>query len=227
MKEPVLIETQNASIDTLSVTIRSLHVNSKQMTLAVFRQLPVVPVYRYDGTLVPLERWGLVRYEIKNEGSLWLVASHAGVLYRGNVWGFRYDFTDEELRYKKARIARLQNEFVEYKRWESSVLQYQADMESYNNQRRELEAICPIKPSRGSVNFGEMFQWVNERSPKCPQAVLERDFSDHRILYQWTVGLSQEYEEGIAGNGEDLKVMEAANRSYKELMALPQLFIAV
>ena len=48
MKEPVLIETQNASIDTLSVTIRSLHVNSKQMTLAVFRQLPVVPVYRYD-----------------------------------------------------------------------------------------------------------------------------------------------------------------------------------
>ena len=40
-------------------------------------------------------------------------------------------------------------------------------------------------------------------------------------------GLSQEYEEGIAGNGEDLKVMEAANRSYKELMALPQLFIAV
>lgn len=227
MKEPVLIETQNASIDTLSVTIRSLHVNSKQMTLAVFRQLPVVPVYHDDGTLVPLERWGLVRYEIKDEGSLWLVASHAGALYRGNVWGFQYDFTDKYLKGHKARIARLQNEFVEYKQWESSVLQYLAAMESYNNQRRELEDACPIERSENYLTRIDREDWIWNKMPGRPKCVLEIDLNNNRIFHQWTVGLSQEYEEVIAGNGEDLKAMETANRSYKELMALPQLFIAV
>lgn len=36
----VEIETKRASLDTMSVTIQALHVSGKQMTLAVFRQLP-------------------------------------------------------------------------------------------------------------------------------------------------------------------------------------------
>ena len=34
------IETKNASLDTLAVTILALHVSGKQMTQAVFKQLP-------------------------------------------------------------------------------------------------------------------------------------------------------------------------------------------
>lgn len=41
MNKPIIeLESRAASIDTVSVTIKTLHVNKKQMTLAVFRQLP-------------------------------------------------------------------------------------------------------------------------------------------------------------------------------------------
>jgi hypothetical protein len=70
------VEARNASLDTLAVTIQSLHVSGKQMTLAVFRQLPVGRE-REDSEL-----WGVVRYAIKDEGDVWLVFSHDGVLLR-------------------------------------------------------------------------------------------------------------------------------------------------
>jgi hypothetical protein len=60
----------------LAVTIRALHVNGKQMTLAVFRQLPIRKEQE-DSVL-----WGTVRYGIKDEGDLWLVFSHEGKLFR-------------------------------------------------------------------------------------------------------------------------------------------------
>ena len=70
------IETKNASLDTLAVTIRALHVSGKQMTLAVFRQLPTAS--EREGSSL----WGVVRYTIKEEGELWLVFSHEGQLCR-------------------------------------------------------------------------------------------------------------------------------------------------
>ncbi len=70
------VETKNASLDTMAVTIKTLHVSGKQMTLAVFRQLPNARE-REDSEL-----WGVVRYAIKGEGDLWLVFSHDGTLRR-------------------------------------------------------------------------------------------------------------------------------------------------
>src|SRR5512139_4296091 len=70
------IETRNASISTLSVTIQALHVSGKQMTLAVFRQLPI------RAETDDSELWGIVRYAIKDEGDLWLVFSKDGKLFR-------------------------------------------------------------------------------------------------------------------------------------------------
>ena len=70
------IETKNASLDTLAVTIKTLHVNGKQMTLAVFRQLPIKNEDKNS------ELWGIVRYFIKDSGDIWLVFSDNGVLYR-------------------------------------------------------------------------------------------------------------------------------------------------
>ena len=77
-----IVETATASIDTLSVTVRALHVNSKQMTLAVFRQLPQTQLYNDDGTLVPLKHWGIVRYAIRDEADLWVVAEGSDILWR-------------------------------------------------------------------------------------------------------------------------------------------------
>ena len=76
------IETKKASLDTLAVTIQALHVNGKQMTLAVFRQLPVMNIYEQDGSLKSVTLWGIVRYTIKDEGQLWVVCDSGGVLYR-------------------------------------------------------------------------------------------------------------------------------------------------
>lgn len=51
---------KDASVKSLCVTIQCLAVNGKQMTLAVFRQLPVAgAVDHYDGNLVPdMKLWG-------------------------------------------------------------------------------------------------------------------------------------------------------------------------
>lgn len=70
------IETKTASLETFSVTIRALHVNGKQMTLAVFRQLPERPEGKDD------QPWGIVRYAIKDAGDVWLVYSSDSRLYR-------------------------------------------------------------------------------------------------------------------------------------------------
>lgn len=83
------IETKSASLSTLAVTIRALHVNGKQMTLAVFRQLPLVgltmPSGERDGSL---NWWGLVHYVLPgDEGPIdrWMVVERGGVLFRAAV----------------------------------------------------------------------------------------------------------------------------------------------
>ena len=83
----IAVEVQHASLDTLSVTIRALHVKGKQMTLAVFRQLPIEKERETD------QLWGIVRYSIKDEGDLWLVFSRDGLLFRSYIEIFRYELT--------------------------------------------------------------------------------------------------------------------------------------
>ena len=117
-----IVETKNASLDTLAVTIQALHVSGKQMTLAVFRQLP----RRVESSNASL--WGTVRYSIKDEGSLWLVFSEDGRLYRRSLieneaesvarWVSR---TQEELEESKKKNSRHSayaearfNEAIEY-----------------------------------------------------------------------------------------------------------------
>lgn len=74
------IETKTVSLEALSVTIRALHVNGKQMTLAVFRQLPM----RFEGFPSTYDAWGIVQYEIRSTTE-WLVFSAGGVLCRRSL----------------------------------------------------------------------------------------------------------------------------------------------
>jgi len=66
-----MVEAKNATLDTLAVTILALHVSGKQMTQAVFKQLPEGREEEGD----PM--WGIVRYS-----GLWIIFSSKGTLYR-------------------------------------------------------------------------------------------------------------------------------------------------
>lgn len=75
-----------ATLSTLRVEIKALTVSGKQMTLAVFRQLPWMNVTTTDAELWTDARYrGTVRYAIKEEGDLWAVIEREGKLYRGPV----------------------------------------------------------------------------------------------------------------------------------------------
>ena len=69
------VETKNASLDTLAVTIMALHVSGKQMTQAVFKQLP--EGYEKEGEPI----WGIVRYK-GIHSNIWIIFSSDGILYR-------------------------------------------------------------------------------------------------------------------------------------------------
>ncbi len=77
------VEVNQCSIDTLAVTIKALHVSRKQMTLAVFRQLPEC------GDLLDADvLWGFTRYNFDG-WDLWLVVQRGERLYRkraANEW---------------------------------------------------------------------------------------------------------------------------------------------
>ncbi|MFF4836585.1 hypothetical protein [Streptomyces sp. NPDC001315] len=55
------LTTQNATITTATIQIQTLTIGKKQVTLAVFRQLPEEPLISDDGTLNG-EPWGRVNY---------------------------------------------------------------------------------------------------------------------------------------------------------------------
>lgn len=79
----VSVVAKDASLTSLSVTITALVVSGKQMTLAVFRQLPAAEALKENGQLAILGWWGRVRYSIKDEGvDEWIVAEHESALYR-------------------------------------------------------------------------------------------------------------------------------------------------
>lgn len=69
------VETKNASLDTLAVTIMALHVSGKQMTQAVFKQLPEGD--EKEGEPI----WGIVRYK-GIYSNIWIIFSSNGILYR-------------------------------------------------------------------------------------------------------------------------------------------------
>ena len=71
-------------ITTATVEIQVMRIGSKQMTLAVFRQLPHRDIFGEDGSLVALP-WGWVNYDRGEGGSKPFVFSCDGVLYRAMV----------------------------------------------------------------------------------------------------------------------------------------------
>jgi hypothetical protein len=75
-----------ATLSTLKVEIKALTVSGKQMTLAVFRQLPTTAALARDWKLRQgVAYWGIVRYTVKDEGDIWAVVERNGKLYRARL----------------------------------------------------------------------------------------------------------------------------------------------
>jgi hypothetical protein len=74
----------DASISTATVDIQVMRIGTKQMTLAVFRQLPYRNIFHKSGNLVA-PPWGWVNYDRNGSPSKPFVFSYEGVLYRCDV----------------------------------------------------------------------------------------------------------------------------------------------
>ena len=166
------VETKSASLDTMAVTIQALHVSGKQMTLAVFRQLPIAFAYEHDGHLNDeLEHWGLVRYGIKDDGSRWLVASRDKKLFRCNVdydkWWPSVQLANEELAKAKQHILWLAAHKypvpLDMKRWDrdlgSFVNKTQGELEDavHTSERILREAITAARSQSLLLNLPQLF----------------------------------------------------------------------
>ncbi len=201
--------TKNASLDTLAVTIQALHVSGKQMTLAVFRQLPVTKAYTDGGDLALLERWGIVRYAIKDEDSVWLVASADGKLYRCQA--------NHALRspdyFKRVLLDQIQK-LANYKNALMIIVSNKKVHAAFNEAVSRLKAECPHK------DWLLRHRWVNERTPKHPGGDLD-------MPYRWGDVTQEQLEESIVMQAAELEKSKRFDASRVEIMSLPQLFIAV
>ena len=215
-----IIETKQASLDTMSVTIKALHVNGKQMTLAVFRQLPMICPYNDNGKPIEADFWGLVRYQIKEDGDTWIVLSTNGILYRStpknpllnmyylnNYFRKVHDICDQQQINQELEI------FYDQKRIIDESLPY-PEPSSYSARLAvdcERQSQYPSSP-KGSYDHGLIHKWneldwfdvLHDNPPTQEQIDLLFKAMSTRVNYYLQ-----------------------AEETKKNLLALPQLFIAV
>lgn len=86
------ITTEEATLKTATVEIRTLTINGKQMTLAVFRQLIEEPVIDKEAAKLQGELWGIVNYHtgvgcdhFKNQPHVHVVWQNGNELRRSSV----------------------------------------------------------------------------------------------------------------------------------------------
>jgi hypothetical protein len=119
------VETKNASLDTLAVTILALHVSGKQMTQAVFKQLPEGDEKENE----PI--WGIVRYRgIYSSHSIWIIFSSEGTLYKRELKTQRPEF---------GWVAQARRELdIHDNRYPASTINYEKDRPETIEWKREL-----------------------------------------------------------------------------------------
>ncbi|MBT2425222.1 hypothetical protein J7F02_05860 [Streptomyces sp. ISL-112] len=136
------LTTQNATITTAAVEVKTLTISGKQVTLAVFRQLQEEPLIAEEGTLNG-EPWGVVNYHPDKCGDDRFAHVHV-VWQRG----------PELLR---ARVDKIPNFEV-------------GGRQRYQNGRYlEVEAVEPFR-SRDTDRLlaGSVLEWLCGEAEKCP-----------------------------------------------------------
>jgi hypothetical protein len=62
MNEPCPVEIAGASVQTVAITIKALHIGRKQMTQSVFRQLLNEPIWNPHNRVLRGTPWGFIQY---------------------------------------------------------------------------------------------------------------------------------------------------------------------
>lgn len=195
------VETKSASIETLSVQILALHVDGKQMTLSVFRQLPIAKVFMADGNPHAASCWGLVRYSIKHEGDLWLVVSYSGRLYRCPI---DEDFYASKLECAEENLRKAKEELPRFEEWYAAAAEWDAYQKEVSEYQRWLKEQAPTPPKRG-------YPYKNE----------------YRKYGSSSEEIRQNFLADLQKKTEWLDVTRNMRRFGESLEALPQLFIAI
>ena len=93
-----VINIQDAKLKTLSVEIKALTVNGKQMTLSVFRQLPEANIFDGEGRLRGTA-WGFVRHRWGDmpDGAIHVVWQRGESLCRFATYEWDWKHTGKKL----------------------------------------------------------------------------------------------------------------------------------
>lgn len=194
------VETQNASLSTMAVTIKALHVNGKQMTLAVFRQL------EQKKENEQAELWGCVHYEIKDQGSIWLVFSQDGHLYRRAL-----DLSEPRVHNTGVRYAEkdLKKEQGKYDSQKNSI--------KYHEEKVQ-ESITDIAWDEKNHNYDSRVE-LKKR--------FEYAVSDCKILFELVQKAQKTLTEEVTDYEYELAIKQARFLRETEHSKLTHLFIAV
>jgi hypothetical protein len=193
------VETQNASLSTMAVTIKALHVNGKQMTLAVFRQL------EQKKENEQAELWGCVHYEIKDQGLIWLVFSQDGHLYRRPLDLTRPKVYEYGVRDAEKNLEKAQDKYNQKK-----------DNVKYHEER--------MQQSITDMAWDETNKYDSRVERK---KYFEFAVSDFKMLFELVEKAQKTLTEEITNYKYELAIEQARLVRETELSKLTHLFIAV
>lgn len=119
-----------------TITIQALRINGEAVTTEMFRQLPLVEIFREDGSLRPFEPWGIVRYAFANyrffAGKVWVV----GIGADGYLARARIDDPDNKCRHAQYAVEEARQALWRYVRWEVKWQQYAAEHPDFDWETR-------------------------------------------------------------------------------------------
>jgi hypothetical protein len=206
-------DTGNTSIETATVQIRTLNVDARQMTLSIFRQLIAAPAVNSEGR-VQGKPWGVVNYHPDRcddaKAHLHVVWQLDDQLRRGFVLAPEHAYLRHTLvaEYVTARIyegARRDTPRAEH-----------GDLKVHRSvTTREIGATVYVRGVRFAGTVAPLALSVFDRTGYDDQA--ERLPADFEDAYQRPLRSSAEVAE--------LLPVEAYKAAWRELSALPQLFI--
>lgn len=209
-----VITIKEANISTLSVELKAIHINSKQMMLSVFRQIPEEKLFRNDFKLMGAP-WGWVNYFWDKapqvpDNMIHIVWQKGDELRRHRLFNFIENTSDHQPYYTQNLINRYVYDFAyelnEITQWLNT--NYAG---SGNDIFRKHQLSRPESYSKYSLE--------NPASKeKYEQSLL---LKEQLLLRQ------KELEGLILGNTDYAKkYIENWRRVYQQLAALPQLYIA-
>lgn len=203
----------NTSIETAAVQIRTLNVGAKQMTLSIFRQLIEAPAVNVQGR-VQGQPWGIVNYHPDRcddaKEHLHVVWQMGDQLRRGFVLAPEHAYIRHPLaaEYVTARI-------YEGARRDTARAEH-GDLKVHRLvNTRDIRATVYVRGVRFASGVSPLALSVFDRSGYDDQA--ERLPADFEEAYQRPLRAAAEVAE--------LLPVEAHKAAWRELSALPQLFI--